>query len=201
MVTNEAKRILAEESYRFTKAVEKGRLGPEQICPYVLFRVGNRIIRANQDQATTLLVKRAIHTKARAPSTHSELFGYKLSNLLTTTIGRLDPEEQRGILFYVAGDSTQHGLAVVALQLLGESSAVDVTGRLIGWRSEYLEKLKKQDLAIRSGMDSLPPAVRSLAKSSLSEAGLCLSVGDQRSAMSWLRQVRRLVHRFGGGQR
>lgn len=196
MVTNEAKRILAADSYRMTKIVEKGKIGPDQIGPYVLFRIGNRIVRANMDRTTITLVKRAIGTRAGSARTHSELFGFKISNLLTTTIGRLDPEEQRGILHYVAGDQTQHGLAVMALQLLGESSAVDVTQRLVGWKAEYLERLGRRDAQIRASVERLPIPIRRICHGSLHEASLCLSVGDERTAMGWLRQVRRLVDRY-----
>ncbi len=197
MVINEARRLLAEHSFKLMRNVESGKIGPEHIGRFVLFKVGGYVAKASPDRTTTILVHRAIGAKIDIPTTHSELLGYKLSNLLTTTIDRLDPEERRGVLFYTVGDSKQHGLAVLGLELLGESSAVEVTTKLIGWRGQYLEELEKQDLMVRARVDSLPLGIRRLAMSSIDEAALCLSVGDQRSAMGWLRQVRRLVARFG----
>lgn len=199
MVINEAKRLLAVDSFQLSKGVEKGKIGPESIGRFVLFKVATHIAKASPDRTTRVLVQRAVDARAGAPTTHSELLGFKLSNLLTTTIGRLDPEEQRGVLYYVAGDSKQFGLAVLGLQLTGESSAVEVTARLIGWRSQYLEGLEKKDLVVRQKVDGLPLGVKRLCLSSIREAALCMSVGDQRSAMSWLRQVRKLVARFDRG--
>lgn len=199
MVINEAKRLLAVDGFQLSKGVEKGKIGPESIGRFVLFKVATHIAKASPDRTTRTLVQRAVDVRAGAPTTHSELLGFKLSNLLTTTIGRLDPEEQRGVLYYVAGDSKQFGLAVLGLQLTGESSAVEVTARLVGWRSQYLEGLEKKDLVVRQKVDALPPGVKRLCLSSIREAALCMSVGDQRSAMSWLSQVRKLVARFDRG--
>lgn len=197
MVTNEAMRLLAADSRRLSKGVEDGRIGPEKIGRFVLFRVAHYVVKAAPDHTTKILVQRAVSGRAGAVTTHSELLGFKLSNLLTTTIGKLDPEEQRGILFYVTGDTRQYGLAVLGLQLLSESSAVEVTTKLVGWRSQYLQGLEERDLEVRRKVDALPLGIRRLCLSSIDEAALCLSVGDQRSAMSWLDQVRKLVARFG----
>lgn len=195
MMFNEARRLLAADGRRLVKRVESGKLGPEQIGPVVLFTIARRVSKAG-DATVRALCERAVRTKASG-RTHSELFGYKLSALLTSTLVRLEPDVQRGILFYVCGDDKQHGLAVLGLEILAESSAVEVTGRLVSWRREVIGRLQADDEKTRRAVDDLPPQVRRLCLGAFAQASFALQDGDDRTVASWTRQVRTLVKRFG----
>jgi|GEM_PF-4421498 len=201
MLLGEAKRLLAIDGRRFAKRFESGKAGPERVGPQALFTIARRVLRAAPDGATRVLVERAIRTKAQGARTHSEVYGMKLSILLTTTIGRFDPDVQRGILYYVCGNDQQHGLAIMALTTIGESSGVEVTAKLVAWRKGILDALRQQDEAVLAEAQKLPLQVRRLVKGALYEAQTAMAEKDERTARSWLIQVRRLVARFRGRNR
>lgn len=195
MVTAEAKRLLAIDAKKLVSRTEGGQIGPENIGPVVLFTIAKRISRILPDKTSRVLTERAVRSKAQT-RTHSEMFGFKLSNLLTTVINRMDPESQRGLLFYVCGDAKQHGLAVLGLELLGESSGVEITEKLLQWKTAQLHLLDERDRMTMVQVKELRPQVRRLCNGALTEAAHALAEGDERSAQSWFMQVRRLVRRF-----
>lgn len=195
MVTTEARRLLAIDARKLVSRTEEGKLGPENIGPVVLFTIAKRISKILPDRTSRVLTERAVQSKAQT-RTHSEMFGFKLSNLLTSVIHRMDPESQRGLLFYVCGDAKQHGLAVLGLELLGESSGVEITEKLLQWKMSQVQLLDERDRATMVKIKELPPQVRRLCNGALTEAAHALSESDERSAQSWFSQVRKLVARF-----
>ncbi len=198
MVPGEARRLLAIDSKRLVERVDNGKIGPEKVGPFSLFLVANRLASMADDRVSRVLIERALHAKTDAARTHSELFGYKLSLMLTSTLPRLDPESQRGFLHYVCGDEAQHGMAVLALEILSESSGVEVAGRLVAWRAQVMDQLRKQDQEVLRRARDLPPQIQRLVRGALYEAETALSEKDERTARSWFLQVRMLVERFSG---
>jgi hypothetical protein len=195
MVTTEAKRLLAIDARKLVSRTEGGKAGPENIGPMVLFTIAKRISRILPDRTSRILTERAVQSKAQT-RTHSEMFGFKLSNLLTSVINRMDPESQRGLLFYVCGDAKQHGLAVLGLELLGESSGVEIAEKLLAWKASQIHLLDERDRMTMLKVKELRPQVRRLCNGALTEAAHALAEGDERSAQSWFMQVRKLVRRF-----
>lgn len=190
MVINEAKMALARDSRRLMKAVDRG-MGPEKIGPAAFQQILQHL---KADASPS--VRKAIDVASTAPvpaTTHSEKFGRKLSAILSVSIDRLEPDFARGILYYVCGDQRQHGMGVLALELLDESAGLEVTAELLKWRSALLEKMRLKDQAFLSAVKELPPAWRNIANGSLYRAKLMLEVGDERSALMSFRQVRKLV--------
>lgn len=192
MMLSEARRLLAID----TKVmVEKHSSGPEKVGRFALFRLARRMAKSIPNRAAHRLIQMAVGAKGKA-QTHSEIFGFKLTVLPTKVLPLADPEVRRGILFYVCGDEKQHGIAVLALQILNESSGVEVAQRLIDWKNQQLEEMNVAELEVRKRIRSLPPQVRRLCFGALVEAGHAIAEGDERTAYGWFMQIRRLVSMF-----
>jgi hypothetical protein len=194
MITSEARSILAADVKRLTEAVESGKIFPQDVPRMVL---GSIVRRASFDAPDGLpeVATAAVNGRVSA-ATHSDMLAVRAQATVQACIPRLDPESISGLLLYVVGDTRQHGLAIVGLQLLAESSGVEAATRLIAYRDSILAVTKRADQELIERVPTLPSGVRRSVLGALQEARSYLAEGDERSAANFFGTARRLIRRF-----
>lgn len=194
MTPLEARQLLAHDTKKLVRRTEKGRIPPESIGSVVLNTISGRIRQFGHERAA-----RAATMASRAKisaHTHSDLFASRVILLLSNVVPRYGPDEARGILTYIIGDNSQHGISIVGLQLLSESSGVEAAKKIKLFRDNTIVMLEQQDKEMRRQIELLPPQIRRVIEGSFYEATLAMREYDDRTLVCYMDQVRRLVRRF-----
>lgn len=194
MITSEARSVLAGDARKLASAVESGKIFPQDVPRTVLTHIVRRVS-FDSPAGLTPAVVAAVNARVSA-ATHSDMLAIRAQACMAACVPRLDPESLSGLLLYVVGDVRQHGLAIIGLQLLAESSGVDAAARLVQYRDALLAASRKSDQELIDRVPTLPVGVRRSVNGALREARLFLADGDERSAASFFGVARKLIRRF-----